>query len=702
MAKKISVTNGDIAIVCKKAYATSIIFTGGGMDTDPKKVLDGQDETTNIASTDEQSAKAIDETANIALPNESIDTQSDEKLVDEQPATKTENIALSETSGNIKPEEFSTDPPSTSYHELYNEQKPDRHRHYKYIIAGLLIVLAFALGVFGTLIYTKKQTDDNKKPNSAQPTVTPIAAKDDSKNQTTPVKETIKWLDTPVTMAVQPIYNEQWYKDNYSNNGQPIIKKDDLFKFYQVGSLGDDQYIIATVMEPGTPTMLLKKSGDSFTLYQQHSPRAFYAATEGGQPEYFGPTLANTVRIDKTSLITDIVNPDSINVGGQDFKKAQFAQGNGIIVTKTPSADGTTYTEKKTTSQGTIYEVTTKKEQSYSVSYYALMTKDHRIHPYVLDGEVLLLNTTQPITWTNGNKNTIQYVSAVGGCSFSQASEVGTNITDASVEASGKSANGTSVYTIKDLNNPLLLKHYNEYKDVILYDNQLPANEKNMTISQFKQNNGIYLAKDGLGRWIVMTNPNYFPMGGCAKPVVYLYPTITTLAGVSVGADVTKSEPLYPVGGWKGVLAQPNGNLQYQGKAYDSLFWEGYGKGAYPEITSGSFVKHADAEQKIKADLAQQGLNSKEINDFWAFWSAKIPNKQYVRITWLGKSQLQTLAPLYVTPKPDTVIRVFLDMEGVDAPYRLAQQSLFAPKRTGFTVVEWGGLARDGSVPKIQ
>jgi hypothetical protein len=342
-----------------------------------------------------------------------------------------------------------------------------------------------------------------------------------------------------------------------------------------------------------------------------------------------------------------------------------------------------------------------KDDPVYKVSYFTLMSKDHRMHPYVIDGNVFQ-GGVPDITWSDGTKNTYKYASAVGGCGFANAIETGKQLTDGSLEAIGKAGDGKTVYTTKSTSDPLLTKHYNEYKDITQYANELAASDKNLTTAQFKQKDGFIVVKDDAGRWVVMARQEYFPQGGCAKPVVYLYPTTATLVNVSVGADVTKSEPNYPAGGWKAVLAQINGNLQYQGKAYDSLFWEGFGKGAYPIVTSGSFVKHAGVEQKIRADLAAQGLNQKEINDFWAFWSAKVPNKDYVRITWLSKTELQQLAPLYVTPKPDTTIRVFLDMEGADAPYALTSQSIVTPKRTGFTVVEWGGLARDGSVPKLR
>ena len=48
-------------------------------------------------------------------------------------------------------------------------------------------------------------------------------------------------------------------------------------------------------------------------------------------------------------------------------------------------------------------------------------------------------------------------------------------------------------------------------------------------------------------------------------------------------------------------------------------------------------------------------------------------------------------AKLEVTPAPDTVIRVFMTYKPLDAPVQIQPQTLTAPERSGFTVVEWGG-----------
>ena len=48
-------------------------------------------------------------------------------------------------------------------------------------------------------------------------------------------------------------------------------------------------------------------------------------------------------------------------------------------------------------------------------------------------------------------------------------------------------------------------------------------------------------------------------------------------------------------------------------------------------------------------------------------------------------------AQLLIDPVPDTLLRVFMAWKPVDEAVEIPAQSLSAPARTGFTVVEWGG-----------
>ncbi len=187
-------------------------------------------------------------------------------------------------------------------------------------------------------------------------------------------------------------------------------------------------------------------------------------------------------------------------------------------------------------------------------------------------------------------------------------------------------------------------------------------------------------------------NQKFAPLAECGKLVVYLYPERPTQVSVKVDADITKSEPLYN-NGWN-VFAQPSGQLSLSGKIYNSLFWEDQGK-SYPDINAGFVVKSEKIKETLIDHLTKLGLNKNEIDDFLEFWLPRMPKTPYVRLTWFGTRQMDQIAPLTINPKPQTIIRVFLDFEGLDHVITISPQKLLAPERKGFTAVEWGGLLRN-------
>lgn len=300
-------------------------------------------------------------------------------------------------------------------------------------------------------------------------------------------------------------------------------------------------------------------------------------------------------------------------------------------------------------------------------------------------------------TWNNGvavaktsNTSSSSIGGIVRGCG-SAASAVSRydGAKESDFVVTGKTSDGKTVYEFKDPNNQIVQKSYSEYKDFYKEDTSTQI----ISFAEFLKQHAVIAYKNADSEWLIYTRDQFAAVGGCAKPVVYLYPTRTQQVSVRVGADVKISDPFYnPSTGWRAV-AQPNGQLSVDGKQYDSLFWEGPGIGQYPSITSGTVVKRADAIKTIRSQLTQQGLNAKESNDFVEYWQDRIPNKPYIRLTWFNTAQLNELAPLWISPRPDTMLRVFLDMSGYDTQISIPKQKLSSTPRQGFTVVEWGGLA---------
>ena len=61
---------------------------------------------------------------------------------------------------------------------------------------------------------------------------------------------------------------------------------------------------------------------------------------------------------------------------------------------------------------------------------------------------------------------------------------------------------------------------------------------------------------------------------------------------------------------------------------------------------------------------------------------------------FVPKEEFDKYAPLEITPKPNTTIRVFMDFRGHDKSFDVVEPILITPERLGFTVVEWGGVLR--------
>ena len=85
------------------------------------------------------------------------------------------------------------------------------------------------------------------------------------------------------------------------------------------------------------------------------------------------------------------------------------------------------------------------------------------------------------------------------------------------------------------------------------------------------------------------------------------------------------------------------------------------------------------------------GLNKKESADFTEYWVPELSGKKYVFITFYSQKRIDEEAPLTVSPKPDTVIRVYFDHKKLDKKINVKPQTLTSTERKGFTVVEWGG-----------
>ncbi len=298
---------------------------------------------------------------------------------------------------------------------------------------------------------------------------------------------------------------------------------------------------------------------------------------------------------------------------------------------------------------------------------------------------------TPTIAWQSSYANTSTFIGGEpSGCGYSSCPFIvpDTKVGTASglVEA-GKTADGESVYVPKDpAHHPAIQAMYDSW--FIPGQEQKPPIEEYLKITKVP----LFFWKDGFGRWVEYQNTDSMPAVECGKPVIYLYPEKATNVSVRLPSfiNVTKSEPTYPQNGWN-VSAQPNGNLTLaDGSSYGSLYWEGTGVG-YDRPQEGFLVKDGGVDSFLTKTLAQYGLNEKESQEFRDFWVPKMSGAPYYRVAFLT-SAWSNAAPLFVSPRPQSVIRIFMDWQKLNAPISIEEPKIQTPVRHGFTLVEWGGL----------
>src|SRR3989338_3790334 len=218
---------------------------------------------------------------------------------------------------------------------------------------------------------------------------------------------------------------------------------------------------------------------------------------------------------------------------------------------------------------------------------------------------------------------------------------------------------------------------------------QIPDDEK---YSKFLADTPIFFWQDDFGNWRVYLKSKYRSLAECGKPVIYLYPEkeMDIKVKVKPNGGFTKTEPAYN-SGWF-VRATPQSDLfNYADKTnYPYLFWEGRAYG-FTTPDNGFVMSKDEVGVKMTQILGQLGLNGKETKDFLEFWQPKLEVKPYVFVTFVPQREFDKAAPLSVNPKPDTIIRVFMDYTLLDAPIEVAPMQIKTPERKGFTVVEWGG-----------
>lgn len=342
-----------------------------------------------------------------------------------------------------------------------------------------------------------------------------------------------------------------------------------------------------------------------------------------------------------------------------------------------------------------------------------LKLPDGTLSEYAYDPRLFETSHPQMIAWEDKKEPsnlTDDYSLVERGCGIGSACYFVENIKETELEKVGTTTDRMDIFIAK---NPVfitdleqnavnfteaqvaLMYAFQDYENMWSYQEQ--TGQKKMTFEEFVANRPLIYFKDPFGRLVgLIRNDSKIP-AECGKPVIYLYPEKTTDVSVKVGIkEFTKTVPDYG-NGWV-VKAEPNGQLinYADGQTYPYLFWEGK-TDQQVGLTSGFVVAKADLPSFLEGSLSKLGLNTQEKADFVEFWLPKmqVSPKPYVLISFLGTTEFNKIAPLNISPKPETLIRVFMYYQPVDQQLNIQPQELKSLARNGFTVVEWGGTSSE-------
>lgn len=516
-------------------------------------------------------------------------------------------------------------------------------------------------------------TDTAVVANTNQNTNAKIAANSNAANAnvsdtpstvTTNVTEGVTWLAEPEELADLGLLMNGYENDHY----------------YLVGTLADGGSVIY---------MYREEMGKIINRFQENTDGT-YVLLGNHSEDYIleNPTeyLAAGVSVDTKTVYDELYYPESVVVEGLSLSLYTYGLVSYTLLSNLDETDQPVWYAD--TDYGSVYllpaEVTTTYDNGSIVGKkYLLVLADHSVVSYADTFDFLADDGSVSGNWvkTYADFKDRQYMTGLvaGGCGVLGGNQYPVDMTPEALETVGTTTSEDTLYTVLDADSSLLRNAYESYKVGRDYEG---STFDLLSYDEFVAETPVLLWQDAVGDYILFMDNDYAPAVECGKPLLYLYPTVPTQVSVKVGANVTVSEPAYN-GGWN-VLAQPTGT---------ELFWEGKGWGIYPHITTGKVVARNLVEQTIREDLTTVGLNDREIADFLEFWMPHMPNTPYVRLTWFDTAQMNQLAPLVIKPRPDTLLRVFLDFTGQQtSDTTLMSQVLTTTPRNGFTVIEWGGL----------
>ncbi len=537
------------------------------------------------------------------------------------------------------------------YNSLMNKKK--------IIIAVVIVIVAVVIGFVINIIQ--------------KPIIPVVSIPDDNIASTTVHVSAVKWI------APEKVKNLDVFKTGTNK---------EVATFYKVGTFIDGVYkdgsvLVATVVPDGP--------GRDSIYYFTASDGNIFLIENSSDKLYDGDFLdQNKFSLDSTTVLSDLIFPEKLY-----FNKSSFTLSGNNLAEPFFNQVYSPADLKLIFSDSSLGNVYTDTQGEQTIKYamkkngYYLIAPDGTLRTYSLDMNFYNTKLKIPqVIWSDGTTNSAEYVSTdIGGCGSRNYASVTYDLSLSDLEVIGKTAKGDDIFGLKDQNSLILKDVYD--KDYYTF------NTPKIPYEEFIQSRPIFFWFDSMGRLIKFKKAEYIPPVECGKPVIYLYPEEKIKVSVKIEpkGGFTFTEPDYGTG-WN-VFANPDGKLidLNSGITYPYLFWEGRG-GIYTTPERGFIVASSEIHSFLIEKLSKLGLNEKEQADFIEFWEPRMIGAPYFFVTFMGNRVMDEIAPLTITPEPDTVIRILMDYTPLQKPISVQGYEIRTPERKGFTVVEWGGVLR--------
>ncbi len=257
-----------------------------------------------------------------------------------------------------------------------------------------------------------------------------------------------------------------------------------------------------------------------------------------------------------------------------------------------------------------------------------------------------------------------------------------------------------SIYVLKNPKHWMNKHFYNKLKYARRGYNFNKRVEPLYAPKQFFEHLPYFFLRDHFGSLICYSATQFIPQN-MSEPILYLYSDSSIDVDISLhkSVEITAAIPAFETDSsgstWR-VKTLQDGMIEERssGRKHRRLFWEGESIN-FPPIQEGFVCSPETIRPTLDSLLTVQGLIKAERDDFITAWLPEMSEKPYVAFTFYDERVIECHAPLVVTPKPETIIRVMMGYKPIDSHITLEPQQIPTTKqRTGFTVVEWGGFAQ--------